>query len=388
MPYAIPTINELIAQAQGDINSANVTDDAGNTIDGFLEVGIVPVIAAMTLPGFAYEHYGYQSFIALQAVPWTATGEYWAGWAALKGVAQEQATATTGSVTWAGTNGAPLPTGTAVTRSDGLGFTITNGGTVASGSVTVPVVCNTAGAVGNFANGTTFQLGNGIANIAAESTGSTQTTPGADQETFDAFKSRGLAVYAQPPQGGDANDYVEWATAVAGVTRAWVNPNGNGPGTVVVYIMLDVAEAAFGGFPQGTNGVAANETRDAAATGDQLAVANVMYPEEPVTSLVYLCAPTAQPTDFTINNLGSNNTPTTQAAITAALVDMFLRLGNVGGTINPQTRAAWPAIQPSAWYEAIGAIAGLTSFSVGAPSSSITSTAGQLPTLGTVTFNA
>ena len=70
------------------------------------------------------------------------------------------------------------------------------------------------------------------------------------------------------------------------------------------------------------------------------------------------------------------------------LEDMFLRLGNVGGTVNPQTRLAWASIQPSAWYEAIGAIPGLISFSVGTPSSAITPATGYLPILGAMTYNA
>ena len=47
------------------------------------------------------------------------------------------------------------------------------------------------------------------------------------------------------------------------------------------------ARPCHGGFPQGTNGVAALETRDTAATGDQLAVANYLYPLRPVTPIVY-----------------------------------------------------------------------------------------------------
>lgn len=387
MPYAIPTLVELIAQAQQDINSAEITDDQGNTIDGFLETGIVPIIAGMTLPGFAYEHYAYQAWIARQAVPWTATGEFWSGWAALKGVNQEPATNTTGTVTYSGTGTTDLPSGTPITRSDGAAFVTTADGAISSGSVTVPMLAIVAGSAGNFSNGTTFYLANSIEGINNKSTGSTQVDPGADQETFDAFKSRGLAIYASPPQGGDAQDYIEWATQVPGVTRAWVNPSGNGPGTVVVYVMLDAAESAFGGFPRGTNGVATNEPRDAAAVGDQLTVANSIFPKQPVTALVYACAPIEDAIAFTINNLGANNTTPMQAAINAALDDMFLRLGNVGGTQNPQTRASWSSIQPNAWYEALGAIPGLTSFSVGSPSSAITPGAGELPVRGAMTFN-
>jgi uncharacterized phage protein gp47/JayE len=387
MPYAIPTLAELIQQVQSDLNSADIVDADGNTINGFLEVGIVPVVAGRTLPGFVYEHYGYQAWISKQAVPWTATDEFFSGWAALRGVYQEAPTFTIGTVTFSGTNGTTIPNATPLTRSDGTAFVTTAAGTVASLNVTVPVQAVVAGSAGNFIANTGFTLSNSIANITAQSTGSAQTTAGTDQETFAAFKTRTLAIYASPPQGGDAQDYVEWASAVSGVTRAWVNPNGNGVGTVVVYVMLDIVESAYNGFPQGTNGVAALDTRDTAATGDQLTVANAIYPKQPVTALVYLYAPVADPIPFTINNLGSNNTSAMQTAIKNALNDMFLRYGSVGGTKNPLTLAAWPSIQPSAWYEALAAISGLTSFTVGAPLTPIVPGTGQLPVLGTVTFN-
>jgi len=195
-----------------------------------------------------------------------------------------------------------------------------------------------------------------------------------------------LAAYAAPPQGGDRQDYVEWALAVPGVARAWVAPLLAGGGTVSVFFMMDVAEAAHNGFPQGSNGVASNEPRDVAATGDQLTVANALFPKRPVTALVYACAPTASPVAFTVADLGANNTAVMQAAITAALADMFVRLGNVGGSVVPSTGAAWSAIEQDAWYAALEAIPGLTGFKVTAPSASITPAVGALFTVGTVTF--
>jgi uncharacterized phage protein gp47/JayE len=388
MPYAIPTLVQLIEEAEQDVNSARITDDNGNVIDGFLQIGIVPVVAGTVLPGLAYGHYGYQDGIAKQSVPWTATGESFAGWAALKGESQKPATYTQGTVTWSGTGDASIPSGFGVTRSDGIQFVTTALAQIEDNAVTAPIKAVVAGSSGNFANGTTFLLANSIQNITAQSTGSAQTVIGADQETFEAFKTRVLAIYAAPPQGGDAQDYIEWAEEVPGVTRAWVNPSGMGAGTVVVYVMLDVAESANSGFPVGTNGVAGAETRDVPAAGDQLTVANALFPKQPVDALVYICAPNAFAVNFIFNGLAANNTTANQQAITAALTDMFLRLANVAGTQNPQTRAAWPSIQPSAWYEAVGAIVGLTSFTVGAPLAPIVAPTGSLPVLGTVAFNS
>jgi uncharacterized phage protein gp47/JayE len=150
--------------------------------------------------------------------------------------------------------------------------------------------------------------------------------------------------------------------------------------------MMDVAEAAFGGFPQGTNGVATNEPRDVTATGDQLVVANALLPLQPVTALVYAMAPVPTPVNFTIADLGAANTAPNQALITRALQEMFAVFGQVGGTLNPVTGAAWPGIEPDAWYAAIEAVPGLKGFKVTTPSALITPSVGQLFTLGTVTF--
>lgn len=385
MPYARPPLTALIEQATQDFVAGQITDPAGNVIDGLLPIGVIPALG-MAVSGQSYEHYGYIDWIAHEAVPWTATDEYLAGWAALRGVFRKSATYTAGTLTFAGTGTTDVPSGTAIIRSDGVPYASVADASVSSGTVTVPIAAVNAGAASNFAPGTTFRLANSIAGISPTSTSSTQTSPGADAEMDDPLRTRMLTAYAAPPQGGDRQDYIEWALAIAGVTRAWVAPNAMGAGTVSVYVMMDIAEAAFGGFPQGTNGVAANETRDAQAAGDQLFVANALYPTNPVTALVYVVAPAATPVAFTIADLGSANTGANQALIAAALTAMFNTLGQVGGTVNPETGAAWPGIEPDAWYAAIEGIPGLVGFKVTVPAARITPAAGQLFTLGTVTF--
>lgn len=389
MPYDRPTLTELRYQVLQDINSAQITAGNGTLLAALLQKAVLRVVG-YSQAGFSYEHYAYLDWISKQAIPWTATDEFLEGWAALKGVTRKPPTATVGTATFAGSQAdEDVPQGTSITRADGALFITTADATVGSGlTVTVTMQASVAGSNGNFDSGTVFSLSNPIATIQGQSTGSAQTVPGVDLETDDSLRTRMLVAYAAPPQGGDRQDYIEWALAVPGVTRAWVAPNGMGPGTVNLFVMLDQAEATDGGFPQGSNGVASNETRDTAATGDQLVVANAIYPEQPVTALVYVTAPTAEPVAFTISNLGSNNTTAMQAAITAALQDAFLRLANVGGTVNPTDGSAWPAIDPSAFYEALAAISGLTNFTIPTPSGPITPSSGSLFTVGAITFNS
>lgn len=378
MPFSRPTLTELRNQVQQDIAAS----PAG--LQGFLRRAIVPVLG-WAQAGLAYLHYAYLDWIAKQAVPWSATDEWLFAWAALKGVYQKDATAASGNVTFTGTGTIPL--GALLSRADGQQYAVTAATTVSTGGTLVPVTASVAGSAGNCDVGTVLTLTSPIAGIASAGTAGA-ITGGADQETQDALRARMLDIYAAPPQGGDAFDYVEWALAVPGVSRAWVKPNGAGAGTVVVYTMFDVAEAGNNGFPVGTDGVATGETRATVATGDQLAVANSIYPKQPVTALVYSVSPISTPVNFTVSGLGSNNTAAMQASITAALKDMFLRLAQVGGTIDPSTMQAWSGIEPSAWYEALGSISGLTSFDVSSPAAAITPGAGQLFVLGTVTFSA
>ena len=162
-----------------------------------------------------------------------------------------------------------------------------------------------------------------------------------------------------------------------GVTRAWVAKAPLVPGNVTVFFTMDVAEAAYGGFPQGTNGVAALETRDTAATGDQLAVANYLFPLRPVTPIVYAVAPQASVRAFTLAGL-TGIAAAQQAQVTAALTTLFLQ---------KDSPLATTSIEQSDVAAAIGAIGGMPSFSVTSPSSwPMASAVGYVFTLGTVTY--
>lgn len=380
MPYSRPTLTQLRQQALQDLVSV---------VGPLLPQSVLGALAWVQAK-LANLHYGFLDWIARESTPITATDERLFGWAALKDVFLKDATPAGGpAVTFTGTPATPLPVGTALSRPDGFGYVCTSASSVdGTGAVTVAFQASTPGAAGNAAPGTQLVLSSPIAGIDANS-GVIQApgaTGGADQETQDSLRTRMLQAYAAPPQGGDPADYIEWATQVPGVTRAWVAPSGAGYGTVVVFAMLDQAQAANGGFPQGTNGVAAGETRDVAATGDQLTLANALFLLRGATALVYACAPAAEPFAFGISGLGSANTAANQAAIDAALQDMFLRVGQVGGTIDTDTGLPWPAIDPSLWYDAIRSVLGTQQFVVTAPTAPITFSTGQLPVVGALTF--
>jgi uncharacterized phage protein gp47/JayE len=72
---------------------------------------------------------------------------------------------------------------------------------------------------------------------------------GTDTETDDQLRGRILKRIQNPPMGGDADDYEQWALAVPGVTRAWCAPLEMGIGTVTIRFMMDQLRASNGGFP-------------------------------------------------------------------------------------------------------------------------------------------
>jgi len=380
MPYSRPTLTLLRQQVAGDINVAL----AG--ADGLLRRANLKVIGEVEA-GLTNLQFGYLDWIALQAVPFTSTDEFLQGWGALKNVTQKGAVAASGGTTLTGIAGTDIPLGTILVRGDGRTYISTADVAIGGGgSVEVPAVDQTPGAAGNTLVGSVMSLSKAIENVNVNGTVTTAFVGGADVETQDAFRSRVLERYAAPPQGGAAQDYVTWALEIPGVTRAWVIPNGAGAGTVVVYPMLDVTEAAFGGFPQGTNGVATNEPRDVAATGDQLLVANYIYgpTRQPVTALVYAVAPVADPKNFTIAGLNPSNT-TMKQAVAAAITDVFLREGSPGGAKLPNGNVGG-TIAMADIYAAIDAIPGIVDFVITSPLADITSATGYLATLGTITW--
>jgi uncharacterized phage protein gp47/JayE len=391
MPFSRPPLSNLRAQAAADISSGVPG------ADGLLRFSNLGVLGAV-LAGFSQLHFGFLDWIALQATPYTATDEYLEAWAALKKKTRNPATAASGTYTTTGTNGTVLPSGTVLVRGDGYTYQTTATGAVASGTVTVPISAVLApidpvtnptgtGAAGNATSGTVLTLQSPISGIQSGGT-SSALTGGADVETDDSLRTRMLQAYQNPPQGGDQQDYIGWALDVPGITRAWCAPNGFGAGTVVVYVMLDQAEAGNNGFPVGTNGVSQhdqgpNGPRGTVATGDQLTVADSIVTVQPVTALVYVCAPTPNTINFTISGIATAPT-SVRTAIAQEIQQVFLQQGSPApGTADDGSDLE---VAMSAIESAIAAISGTAGFVIASPSGNIANVTGKLPVLGTVSY--
>ncbi|OUJ03205.1 baseplate J/gp47 family protein [Acetobacter cibinongensis] len=368
MPYQRPTLTQLRQQAQQDVLDGGIAD-----VSALLRFSVINVLS-MVMAGFAWLHYGYLDWIAKQAVPWTATGEYLAAWGALKGIFLKSASASTGTVAFPVSGNSIIPAGTAIILSGGLSGQTTQDSVTQAGQTTALVQCTETGAAGNISAGAIATLSSPVEGVQTVGTVTLPFTGGADTETQEAFRTRVLNAFQNQGGYGEAADYKEWATAVSGITRCWVYPNMFGTGSVVIYVMLDNANAATNGLPIGTDGAATNEPRFTTASGDQLRVANAIWEKQPATPLVIVCAPVGEAVDFVVSDLGVANTAANKQAIQSALADMFQRLSGPGVTLHENN-----------WDEAIAAI-GLESFSVSSPKGSISPSAkGNMLVLGTVT---
>jgi uncharacterized phage protein gp47/JayE len=369
MPFERPTLTALAKQAVADVAAAAGT---------FTLLRTSPLaIVAKAATGLVHGVYGYIDWLSKQAIPATATDEYLYAWAALVGIEQKGAATATATVTFTGVPGAVMPDGTVLARTaDGVTFRTTALATVdEAGSLTVAAEAAEAGALGNALAGAEVVISAAITGINSTGIFSTAATGGADEEPLEDFRQRMLDRYRTPPQGGAESDYVAWALQVPGVTRAWAAPNAAGAGTVVVYVMLDDARAVFDGFPQGTDGVAADEPRGTPATGDQLTVADHIFPLRPVTALVYVVAPEAFGITVSIEDL-SEDTAEIRDAIEASLIGMFRRRGRPGGTIYPSEIAA-----------AIDGTPGVERFTLSFPTTPIAAPDGHLPVLGQLNWS-
>ncbi|EFL7387126.1 baseplate J/gp47 family protein [Escherichia coli] len=295
------------------------------------------------------------------------------------------ATALVAAIT--GTPGKTLSKGAVLNRDDGYQYTTDDAitiNTAGSASVAVTAVLpditddvTGGGASGNADAGTILTLDANAPGIDSSVTLIEPATGGANIESEEDFRLRGLLAYQNPPQGGSDTDYKSWALSVSGITRAWIRRRGMGPGTVVIYIMCDGDDKTNHGFPAGTDGVSQLEEWGAVkATGDQGRVADYMYPLAPVTSLNYVCSPIERVIDFEISGISDADSATT-AAIADAIDGVLFESANPLGT---------GKIYLSDLNRAIGDVAGTSGYILVSPSANIEPGVGELAVRGEVNY--
>lgn len=379
MPFKRKTLSELRDE------NRNFLQAELKNVGALLRFANLKVVADMDA-GMAHLHYGYLDYIALQSNPFTATGENLAGWMALKRVYRKPASAAKSKdVKAVGSANRVIPAGTILNRGDGYQYTVAteikiqdsgegHGGiTAVLPDVTDDVTGG--GANGNADAGTVLTLDVNIAGVESQLTLIEAAIGGADIEDEEAFRSRGLLSWQEPPQGGSDTDYKKWALEVSGVTRAWVKRRLNGAGTVGVYIMCD--GNLNDGFPIGTDGISQLEDWGAVkASGDQLSVADHIYPLQTDTAIVFVCSPIRKSIDFEIAGIKDADS-TVVSNIKSALTTLFFDEATPDGT---------GKIDLSDINKSISNVDGTKGYILNSPSSNITFSVGEIPLLGEVDF--
>lgn len=303
-----------------------------------------------------YMLYGFLDWISKQVMPDTAETEYLDRWAAIWGITRKAAVYAAGDVVFTGTNGTVIPAGTVVVRDDDEEFTTDSLLTIAGGTATGAVTASTAGAAANTDAATILSLFTPISGIDSDVTVDTGgLAGGADQESDALLRGRELARIQTTPQGGTEADFENWVLEVSAVTRAWIFENYLGIGNVGVTFVLD------GSVPIIPNAAKLTEVED------------YLDARRPITANLTVFAPTEKDLNMTIKLLP--NTATVQVAVEAELEDLLTREAEPGGTI-----------KLSHLDEAISIATGETDHVIVTPTADVTHNVGELPVLGTITW--
>ncbi|EHJ8971187.1 baseplate J/gp47 family protein [Salmonella enterica] len=381
MPFKRPTLTELREQ-----NRQYLISEMSGTgpLLRFSNMGVLADVDA----GMAHLHFAYLDYIARQATPYTSTDEYLAAWAALKKVYRKSATpAHAERYRIKGEPGCRVGTGAVLNRADGYqyqldGDAITGDDGYGYAAITArlpdPSVDTTGGgADGNAPAGTVLTLDVSVAGVDVQGTVMDALTGGADIEDEDQFRRRMLQSYQNPAEGGGDNDYITWALAVPGVTRAWVKRRIMGPGTVGIYIMCDGSDRTNHGLPSGMDGISSKEEWSATkATGDLGRVADAVFDVQPATALVWLCAPKQLTIDFTLSGISSAGKDT-RNAIEQALAGVIFENGSPDGK---------GMIMISEFQYALSGIPSAAGYVLVSPDKNIPNQPGMIPVVGSVEY--
>lgn len=356
--FTRPDLEALLAAAQAHY-AARLPG-----VDATLRRGVLPVLPHVDA-ALAYDQHAHIDFTARQMNALFAVGadldnihgRFW-------GVDRRPASYAAGQVTFTGVDGAAILAGAALTGADGQAYTVTAGATVTSGSATVTVTADQAGAAGNRQAAALLTLSAAPAGVDPTGTvAAAGVTGGADVEsdgapgTSQGYRGRILEKIRQPPHGAAAFDYPAWAKTVPGVTDAWLFEKEQGLGTVTVRVMT--YDATVDGIP---------------SVGTLDAVAAVLEERRPPGIEVFVAAPAAVALDVAIENLDPD-TPEIRAAIEAELAALIRRIAVPGATVFL-----------SKIGEAISIARGEGSHTLTAPAANVTHSTGQIPKLGTVTY--
>lgn len=359
MPYNVPTLSDLIARTEQNIQQRLP--------------GTLPQVRESTLGAVAYAQAGldaglheHLSWVYRQIIPGDADEAELLKHCQFWGIRRKQPTPARDNISVTVNAAVTIPKGTRWQRSDNTLYYLENDFVAdAAGIVEVPVVAVAAGTAGNAAAGTVLNLVTPVDGVTAQAVAEDGMTGGSDIEPVAELLAR-LEFRAQhPPCGGNRYDYERWARECAGVTRAWCQPTWQGPGTVgVTFVMdnnadivpgqsdLDRVTQYIAGHPNPVTGVIEGQ------------------PEGPDVTIF---SPVLKPVDMTIKI--SPKTEALQSEIESGLAALFYKNCIPGSTINT-----------SSILRVIASSQALTDFELITPTDAIYSDSSELLVLGEITW--
>lgn len=316
-------------------------------------------ILARDLAGLSHELHGHLDWIAKQILPHTADEDFLILLAAIWSITPRPATVASGSAGGTGTNGAILPAGTLLQRSDGAEFRTAAEFVIAGGVVLPLLTAATPGLLANSSAGTILTLVSPVDGVNSSFTvAAGGLFGGTDNESPASLLQRLLDRVRRPPAGGNRYDYVTWATSVPGVARAWVLPLAQGVGTLDLLILSDLE--SMGSIEASPELCALVREFVAAICPNDVKYLRVRPP-------VFV------PRDFTMSI--TPDTATVRTEVTAELDDLFDRMAAPGVTL-PLSKI----------NEAISLAAGETDHDLTSPAASVVHAADEFPLRGAITW--
>lgn len=204
--------------------------NVGNDASSYEGTFTYDVMAANSIEFAKQEVEREQAYKAMFAR--TSWGEYLEMRAEEHGIFRRQAVKAKGTITVSG-NGT-VPQGSVFQTFTGIAFYTTKAASITQ-SGDIPVECSTAGTIGNVKAGTITVIPMSIPGISSVMNADA-TYDGFDEEDDATLYNRLIFKVRQPATSGNVNDYIEWATSIAGVGHVTVVPLWNGNGTVKVII--------------------------------------------------------------------------------------------------------------------------------------------------------
>jgi uncharacterized phage protein gp47/JayE len=281
MPWETPTLSQVRALVRDSIHGSLPGSDA--TIPN----SVLRVLSD-SQGALCFLTLEYVDWLALQLLPDTAETE----WLDRHGdiwltnsdgtTGRKMATLAQGVANFTGTEGVVIPQSAQVFAAVGVTYETLELAIIGTGPTPIPVRALNPGIIGNVLPGTflTFLAApDGVdgSAIVAEMSG------GTDTETDDELRMRVLLRIRNPPMGGAQHDYVQWMLAVPGVTRAWCEPLGMGPGTVICRFLMDDLRADNDGWPTAADIQVVSDYLDTVrpvAVKDIFVVAPIKFPIE------------------------------------------------------------------------------------------------------------